>query len=299
VKKSRSEAIWQRFRGACDRFFTRYAQRHDVARAERVAAREAIVAELEALAPDQEDPAAVGDGGPVREAREGREVQAPTDPVAPPEPAPRAAAPPEDLMGKVRALRTRWQQELAARGVDRDQAMVLDRRFAAAFARVIARWPAVFGGTDLDPDANRQKMESLVRRIEELAGSLAGRGGSADETVSPTTRLAAMLKEALASNTIGGKVDDDSRWRAAAEDVRQAQASWARLGPVSDDARRALSGRFERACRTITERAGAAARPGGAAGPGGGAGAPAPGGRSPDGRTNRPGGAGRSGRPGG
>ena len=49
VKKSRSEAIWQRFRGACDRFFTRYAQRHEIARGERVAAREAICAELEAL----------------------------------------------------------------------------------------------------------------------------------------------------------------------------------------------------------------------------------------------------------
>src|SRR4029079_10089317 len=36
VKKSRSEALWQPFRGACDRFFARYAQRHDIARAERV-----------------------------------------------------------------------------------------------------------------------------------------------------------------------------------------------------------------------------------------------------------------------
>ena len=32
VKKSRSEAIWQRFRGACDRFFLRFAQRHEIAR---------------------------------------------------------------------------------------------------------------------------------------------------------------------------------------------------------------------------------------------------------------------------
>ena len=48
VKKSRSEAIWQRFRASCDKFFTRYAQRHEVARAERVVAREAICAELEA-----------------------------------------------------------------------------------------------------------------------------------------------------------------------------------------------------------------------------------------------------------
>src|SRR5262249_60696448 len=50
VKKSRSDAIWQRFRAGCDKFFTRYAQRHDVARAERIAAREAICVELEALA---------------------------------------------------------------------------------------------------------------------------------------------------------------------------------------------------------------------------------------------------------
>ena len=51
VKKSRSEAVWQRFRAACDKFFTRYAQRHDIARAERVAAREAICDEMAALAP--------------------------------------------------------------------------------------------------------------------------------------------------------------------------------------------------------------------------------------------------------
>src|SRR5204862_6773787 len=51
VKKSRSEAIWQRFRAGCDAFFVRHAQRHDVARAERAAAREAICAELEALTP--------------------------------------------------------------------------------------------------------------------------------------------------------------------------------------------------------------------------------------------------------
>jgi hypothetical protein len=84
---------------------------------------------------------------------------------------------------------------------------------------------------------------------------LAGRGGASDQNLSPTTRLAAMLKEALASNTIGGKVDDDSRWRAAAEDVRQAQASWSRIGPVPDEARRSLAGRFDRATRTITDRA--------------------------------------------
>src|SRR5262249_7928545 len=54
VKKSRSEALWQKFRAACDAFFARYAQRHEIARGERAAAREAIVVELETLAADDQ-----------------------------------------------------------------------------------------------------------------------------------------------------------------------------------------------------------------------------------------------------
>jgi hypothetical protein len=223
VKKSRSEAIWQRFRGSCDAFFARYTQRHDMARAERVSAREAICAELEALsAPTEAD-----------------------------------AAAPADLLPKVHALRGRWQQEIAARGVDPERARALDERFAAAFAGVMARWPSTFAGTDLDPEANQKRMESIVRRIEELAASLVGPAtAAADAALSPSARLAAMLKEALAANTIGGKVDEDSRWRAAAEDVRQAQASFARIGHVPENARRPLADRFQRAARRIMERAG-------------------------------------------
>ena len=90
--------------------------------------------------------------------------------------------------------------------------------------------------------------------MEELAQVARRSGGrGADAALSPTTRLAAMLKEALAANTIGGKVDDDSRCRAAAEEVRQAQASWSRIGPVPDDAKRALADRFQRAIRRISD----------------------------------------------
>jgi hypothetical protein len=218
VKKSRSEALWQRFRGAADHFFARYAQRHDIALGERVAAREAVCQELEALA------------------------------------APMDAEPPADLMVNVRALRGRWQAEIAARGVDRERALALDDRFAKAFAAVIARWPAVFGGSDLDPDANRKKMETIVARIETLAKSISGPSSAgADTALSPTARMAAMLKEALAANTIGGKTDDDSRLRAAADDVRQAQAALSRIGPVPDQIRRALADRFQRATRRISD----------------------------------------------
>ena len=53
-----------------------------------------------------------------------------------------ASEPPPDLMATVRALRGRWQSEIAARGVDRDRALALDERFAKAFAkRSIERAP--------------------------------------------------------------------------------------------------------------------------------------------------------------
>jgi len=288
VKKTRSEAMWQRFRGACDEFFARYAQRHDIARGERLAAREAIVAELESLA---------GIQSPVERQQSPVESQTSDVEGLKPEgegaaepaaiPTPQSEEPPADLMARVRSLRGKWASELAARGVDRDKAAALDARFSAAFTGVLSKWPAVFGGTDLDPDANRKRMEALVRRMEDLAKSLSAPSASGDAALSPTTRLAAMLKEALAANTIGGKVDDDSRFRAAHEDVRQAQASWSRIGPVPEDARRALADRFQRAIRRISD---ASASSSGAAAM---AGAGRPGGSGPGrpGGTGRPGGA--------
>ena len=262
VKKTRSEAIWQRFRAACDAFFSRYAQRHELAREERVAAREAICAELEGLNAAEPD-----------------------------------AAAPEDLLGRIRSLRARWQQELAARGVDPDRARAFDDRFAAAHAQVLARWPAVFAGTDLDPDANRKRLEALATRMEDLARSLAGPLDAADASLSPTVRLAAMLKEQLAANTIGGKVEDDSRLRAAAEEVRQAQSQWSRVGPVAEAVRRPLADRFQRACRQIMDKAGAASAAAGSSGtgrPGGSMSAGRPGGSGGTGRSSEFGG----GRPG-
>jgi hypothetical protein len=244
VKKSRSEAMWQRFRGAADHFFARFAQRHDIALGERVAAREAICAELEALAPA---PVVSPQSSVEQSSVEGADAPAGQPPAPSPEP-------PADLMAAVRALRGRWQSELAARGVDRDRALALDDRFAKAFAAVIERWPAVFGGSDLDPDANRKKMETIVQRIEGLARAIGGPASAGtDAALSPTARMAAMLKEALAANTIGGKTDDDSRFRAAADDVRQAQAALARIGPVPDQIRRALADRFQRATRRIAD----------------------------------------------
>ena len=51
VRRNKSEAIWQRFRAACDTFFDRYKRRDEIELEAKQADREALVAELESLAP--------------------------------------------------------------------------------------------------------------------------------------------------------------------------------------------------------------------------------------------------------
>ena len=51
VRKSRSEAIWQRFRTACDRFFDRFKHRDQLELQEKAAVRDTVIRELEALVP--------------------------------------------------------------------------------------------------------------------------------------------------------------------------------------------------------------------------------------------------------
>jgi hypothetical protein len=74
------------------------------------------------------------------------------------------------------------------------------------------------------------------------------------EDESPATLLARQLREALATNTIAGRPDDTARWKAAAEQLRLAQAAWKRVGPVPEAAARALNGRFQKACARATDK---------------------------------------------
>ena len=96
-------------------------------------------------------------------------------------------------------------------------------------------------------------MEKLVARVEEFVPA----AGRQPANLSPTERLAQQLRERLASNTItGGKSaeNDESRWRAAEQEVRSAQAQWMRLGPVPAEVAGPLNERFQRACRRFYDQ---------------------------------------------
>jgi hypothetical protein len=148
------------------------------------------------------------------------------------------------LLERVRGLRTKWNRSTP---VVKHGADPLSARFVAALERLTGAAPDAFKGTELDVESNRERMEKLIAKVEGLATEAA-------PPVAGSQALASMLREALASNTIGGRAGEESKWKAMAEDVRQAQQAMSRLGPVPGDAGRELTERFHRACNRFFDQ---------------------------------------------
>jgi hypothetical protein len=123
----------------------------------------------------------------------------------------------------------------------------LSARFVNAMERLLTTYPDAFKGTELDVEASRQRMEKLVAKLESFVAS-------SDAKAETSQDLAARLREALASNTIGGRAGEESKWRTMAEEVRQAQSSFARLVPVPGETGRQLADRFHKACNRFFDQ---------------------------------------------
>jgi Arc/MetJ-type ribon-helix-helix transcriptional regulator len=229
VRKSKSEAVWQRFRGACDRFFDRYKHRDQVELQQKAAARDQIIRELEALLPPpravvpDEDPGLPHNGNGAGPA-------------------------PEGLYDKVHEARTKWQQ---APEVPRQVQQDLAARYHQAIGQLVGTWPDAFSGTDLDPETTRKRMEKLLTRVEDLLTGAQERVQT--RQLSPTELLAEKWRERLAANTIAGsrsaEESEEQRWRNAEQEVRSAQSQWTRLGPIPAEVAGPLNERFQRAVR--------------------------------------------------
>jgi hypothetical protein len=218
VRKNKSEAIWHRFRAACDTFFEHYKQRHQIDLSARLGPREALVGEADAF---------------------GRSLASPTEDA----PAPDAAA----VQAKLRDLRARWLQ---APPVPREAVQPIAQRFEAALAAIVSAAPDAVSGTEFDASANQRRLEDLCSRAEKLAGPAPARR----EATTPASILATQLREALAANTIGGRVDDEARWRAAEQEMRQLQSAWTHVGYVPEPAFRDLTLRFQRASQRFFDQ---------------------------------------------
>ena len=145
---------------------------------------------------------------------------------------------PDDLYARVQAARARWVQ---GPELPRHTLAPLSERVNASLFALVTRWPDAFKGTDIDPELTKGRMEKLIAKVEKL---------------SPAELLARQWREALAANTMGagsGRQAEDARQRAAEQEVRTAQAAWARMGPLAPEQRKPLQDRFDRAVRKFLE----------------------------------------------
>lgn len=210
VRRSKSDAIWKRFRTACDHFFERYKRRDEVAMAAHLAAREGLCNQIESW---------LGPNG----------VEAP-----------------QELAVRLRELQAAWRQ---IGPIAPAQEAALQRRFTEARDRLVATYAAAFEGSELDPAANRRKMEKLCTRVEAFLAEL-GPSGTGDGLA---TDLAERLRNAFAANALGVRSDRGARWQAMKPEVEAAQAAWRRLASGPVDAGADMMRRFENACRRFYE----------------------------------------------
>lgn len=293
VTRGREKAVWERFRKACDAFFTR--RQADMKQrkqdwGENLAKKEALIAEAEQLAQSTSwDQSAARlkalqvqwkTIGPVKKSKSDQVWERF-----------RAAC---DLFFE--RFKNRDQEAIQTKFVDRDTAVAeiealvpedgaampddlynkvqaararwlqgpelprhvltpLAERVNAALLTLVTRWPEAFNGGELDPATTAKRMEKLCAKVEGLAPG-DGSGAKPVANLSPAELLARQWREALAANTMGAgaaKQAEEARQRAADQELRSAQAAWLRLGPVPPDVRRPLQERFDKAVRRVLD----------------------------------------------
>jgi hypothetical protein len=179
---------------------------------------------------------------------------------------------PEDLASQVQTLRATIQKNPPAPS---EALKALQVRWKDSLATLTTKWPAAFAGTDLDPAAIVQRMQKLVAKVEGLIEE--SEKPAATTGKSATELLAERLRSALASNAMGKRADD-SKWRNAAATVDEATAAWHRLAPVPSEEATALEAKFRTACKRVMDQVKLHVSPP-VGGPGGGFGGGRPGGR--------------------
>ena len=131
VSRSHSNAISQRFRNACECIDEFLAASEREIETTRVAAREALCVELEALLPSG----------------------ARLDQI------------PDGLADAVQDLQQRWVQ---ASEIKQPQERILTERFRKISSKIVEVYPEAFHGTSLDPNRQLRRFEKMCERVEEI-----------------------------------------------------------------------------------------------------------------------------------
>lgn len=216
VPRNKSDAIWSRFRGACDHFFARKKSHLDEGRSENLAQKRELCDALEKGLDGE------GEDGPVK---------------------------PEDLAAQV--LET-WETWKSIGPIPFDEERPMAERLDGLTARAVETHPAAFQGSALDPEANARRQAELCMQAEVLATQAVERreGERVKLEEQDAESMAAKLREALASNTFKEESAAEDAQRVT-DQVTSLRRSLSRVGPVPGDKGRELKERFDKACTEI------------------------------------------------
>jgi hypothetical protein len=286
VPRASSDAIWGRFRAACDHFFDRRKQVLDRARSERdenLAKKIALCERAESLRESTSWQETVEELKKLQS--QWREIGAVPrkisdevwnrfraacdhfferykrrdevdlqerkkrrgELVAEAEALAAVSEASSEAASRVNEIWEEWKKLGPPGREDRDRS----ERLEQAVASVVLRNPESFSGGDLDPRASRKKRQKLCERLESVVEELGPGHGSP----APLEDLAQRLKDALASNTMTGGKRPPSRvdWRGASDEVARIRNTWLRTAPVPGDEGLALAERFHKALRSFDE----------------------------------------------
>jgi HPt (histidine-containing phosphotransfer) domain-containing protein len=207
VSRKNSEALWNRFRGACDHFFDRRKRRGELEIEEKLRRAEAICSDLESFVSSFEG----------------------------------ADAPRPGAVGQ--KISESWDEWGRVGWIPPEQAEPFDRRFRRACEQIVAGYPESLSGTDLDPPTTRKKREKLCARLERLVDSHTETAKAPSAGNLAEKLKQAMAASAFGGSSTPEKKKD---WRASMQEAERAKASWDRLGPIIEDVDQALADRFQK-----------------------------------------------------
>jgi hypothetical protein len=171
VRKNKSEAVWTRFRTAADRFFERYHHRHEIGLAAKLAERETVVVELEALASAAEAPANLAE-----QVQQLRTTWARSVPVPVP---------------GMKQLSERWQAAIARLMADRPDAFLGTDLDPAAVLRkmekLVLRVESLAQDTERPQTAALSPTELLAAKLRSALAHNAMGGRASEETKTRAT----------------------------------------------------------------------------------------------------------------
>jgi hypothetical protein len=271
VERGKSDAVWKRFRAACDQFFERRKadqKKGDEQRVENLKAKEKLCEQAEAVAessdwaetaerlktlqaewkaigpvPRKQSDAVWGrfraacdlfferreahqDGGRQANLQQKRQLC---------EDLRQVLAAEADDQGAAVAQKTleTWRDWKGIGAVPFDQEAPLDKELHELCRQAVDRYSDQFVDTELDGAANAKRAEKLLQTLQELAAT-ADTGPATNDGGNGTETIAEQLQEAMERNTYRAEAETSERNRLH-ERVNQLLNRWRRMPPVARD----------------------------------------------------------------